>query len=237
MKIYVNGCSFTYGDELITPATSSWPALLAQKLNAEVVNDAVSGGTNYRTVYRTIKNSKEDFDLYIIAWTTYARFTFYKSNNNFEINFNPQLKNNIYGSENFYTAWGETLYKVWYNELYSFKLWLQQIIQLQAVIDKPLLMINTMHNNIAKWFSPNDTFISNTKSLINFDIMPDEEILAEYEEIQYYSSLIDKNNFYNWGRFYIMQLCDQFPCGPGGHILESGHQCLSELIYKHLCSK
>lgn len=46
MKIYVNGCSFTYGDELITPSTSSWPALLAQKLNAEVVNDAISGGTN-----------------------------------------------------------------------------------------------------------------------------------------------------------------------------------------------
>lgn len=236
MRIYANGCSFTYGDELQS-INYAWPQLLANKLNAEIVNDAIVGGTNYRTVYRTIKHTKDNFDLYIIAWTTDTRFTFYKSDNNFEINFNPQLKNDIYGKEPFYQEWGKTLYKIWYNELYSFKLWLQQIIQLQSIIKKPYLMINTMHNNMSSWLSAKDTFIESTKALINFNIMNDEQILAEYQEIQYYSSLINKNNFYGWNNFYIKQLCEKFPCGPGGHILEAGHNYVADLIYNHLCSK
>ena len=44
MKIYANGCSFTYGDELSNPAESAWPILLADKLSGDIVNDAVSGG-------------------------------------------------------------------------------------------------------------------------------------------------------------------------------------------------
>ena len=89
MKIYTNGCSFTYGDELIDSKQTAWPAILANKLNGTVVNDAISGGTNSRTMYHTIKNIQQDYDLYLIAWTTYSRFTFYKSDNNFETNFNP----------------------------------------------------------------------------------------------------------------------------------------------------
>jgi hypothetical protein len=236
MRIYVNGCSYTYGDELQS-TNSAWPIILGNKLNATVVNDAVNGGTNQRTVYRTIKNLKEDFDLYIIAWTTNTRFTFYKSDNNFETNFNPQLTNVLYGNEDYYQKWGKTLYTVWYNELYSFKLWLQQIIQLQALIQKPYLMVNTMHNNIASWFTEKDKFINSVKSHINFHIMNDEQIFAEYDEIMYYSNLIDKDKFYRWGEFYIQQLCHQFQCGPGGHILEAGHQHLSELIHNQICSK
>ena len=143
MKIYANRCSFTYGDELVHPEQTAWPILLANKLNCTVVNNAVSGGTNSRTIYHTIKNIQQDYDLYLIAWTTYSRFTFYKSDNNFETNFNPQLKHTLYSSEKFYADWGNTLYKHWYNELYAFKLWLQQIIQLQSLLrNKNYLMIN-----------------------------------------------------------------------------------------------
>ena len=84
MRIYACGCSFTYGDELIDPTKSAWPARLAEKLSASIDNNAVSGGTNNRTVYQTIKNTQKNYDLYLIAWTTYSRFTFYKSDNNYE---------------------------------------------------------------------------------------------------------------------------------------------------------
>jgi hypothetical protein len=238
MNIYACGCSFTYGDELTHPETSAWPILLANKFKGSVVNDAVSGGTNYRTVYRTIKNLHNSYDLYLIAWTTNTRFTFYKSDNNFEINFNPQLKNNLYGKESFYRDWGEVLYKIWYNELYSFKLWLQQIVQLQAVLkNQNYLMINTMQNHLNLWLSDKPQFQYNVKKLINFDLMTDEQILDEYQEIQYYVSLIDTNKFYQWNNFAIDDLCNNFPIGPNGHILEQGHQHLAELIYNHLCSK
>lgn len=239
MKIYANGCSFTYGDELSDPSVSAWPVLLANKLGGHITNDAISGGTNYRTLYRTIKNSQL-YDLYLIAWTTTTRFTFYKSDNNFEVNFNPQLANTLYENEKFYKEWGKGLYQYWYNELYSFKIWLQQIISLQSILqanNKKFLMINTMSNNIEEWTSPKETFINNVKNLINFDVMNDSQIIDEHNEIQYYLKLIDTSKWYGWNQFYINALGSQFKCGPGGHLLEQGNQHLADLLYNHLCLK
>jgi hypothetical protein len=220
---------------LQSPNTHAWPVILANKLNANVINDAVQGGTNFRTVYQTIKNSRNDYDLYLIAWTTYSRFTFYKSENNFETNFNPQLEHALYGREEFYKNWGATLYKHWYNELYAFKLWLQQIIQLQSVLsNKNYIMINTMSNNLTKWISTRDNFISSVKDLTNFNSMNDKQIFDEYEEIQYYISLIDFSKFYMWNDFYITQLNSIFPIGPRGHMLEQGHNHLAGLLYNYV---
>ena len=239
MKIYTNGCSFTYGDELNCPNESAWPVLLATKFNGSVYNNAKSGASNSRIVFNTIKNSQNNYyDLYVIAWTTYTRFTFYKSDNNFEINFNPQLKNELYGKEKFFKQWGETLYKVWFNELYAFKQWLQEIILLQRFLNnRPYLMLNTFDNNLKLWLSDESTFIENTKSLINFDIMNDEQIFEEFKEIQYYVSCIDTSKFYLWNNFCITDLTPNFDCGPGGHLLENGHAHIADIVYNHLCSK
>jgi len=234
--IYTNGCSFTFGYEL-SDTNNSWPYLLAKKLNTTVINDAVSGGTNYRTVYQSLKNFNKNCNLYIIAWTATSRYTFYKSDNNYEINFNPLLKNQLYCDNAFYTNWGKTLYKHWHNELFSFKLWLQQIIQLQSCFEKfkkNYLMINTFPNDLSKWLAPKHKFISSVKDLINFDLMNDEQIFAEYNEIQYYIKCIDTEKFYKWNNFTINDLSQKFPIGPHGHILEDGHNHLSDLLYQHI---
>jgi hypothetical protein len=235
MRIYTNGCSFTYGDELKSPNDSAWPVLLSKKLNGQIVNDAVSGGTNQRTVYRTIKNLEKEFDLYIIAWTTYSRFTFYKSDNNFEINFTPTLTHSDYKDKSSYRDWGKILYTEWYNELYAFKLWLQQIIQLQAVLkNKNYLMINTTPNRLKFWLTDKDHFIDSVKKFINFSLMNDEQIFEEFREIQYYTSIIDNSKFYQWREFAITDLCSNYLSGPGGHILEDGHAHVANLIYNHI---
>jgi hypothetical protein len=234
MRIYTVGCSFTFGDELADPYNSAWPALLAKKMNASVFNDGTSGGSNSRIVYRTIKNLSKDFDLYIIAWTTNTRFTFYKSDSNEEIHFNPHLVHQKYEKETYYRDWGKTLYSVWFNELYAFKLWLQQIIQLQSVIKKPYLMVNTFDNYLEAWLSDKNAFIASTGPFIDIDLMGRDQIMKEYEEIQYYNSLINKNTFYKWNEFSMHQLCHQFECGPHGHFLEEGHTYMSDLIYNHL---
>ena len=235
MKIYTIGCSFTYGDELSNPTKTSWPALLQEKYKCQLINDAVNGGSNQRTVYRLIKSLQENFDLSIVAWTTYSRFTFYKSNNNNEVNFNPQLNSPIFNNNTLFKNWGETLYRVWYNELYAFKLWLQQIIQLQSLLKhKNYLMINTMPNQLSSWLVPADKFIESTKHMVNIDHMNDEQLLAEYREIQYYVSLIDTTKFYKWADFAITELKSSFETGPGGHILEKGHAHLANLIYNHI---
>lgn len=232
MKIYVNGCSFTFGDELADPKKSSWPMLLG---NHDIVNDAMSGGTNQRIVYKTIKNSCNNYDLYLIAWTTYTRYTFYKSDNNYETNFNPQLRHTLYSGEQFFKDWGKTLYMHWYNELYAFKLWLQQIIQLQNFLrGKNYLMINAFHNHLNDWSAKWPDFISAVENLVNFSVMNDEQLLDEYREIQYYINLIDTTKFYKWGEFYLSGLPETFERGPNGHFLEEGHIYVSNLIKNQL---
>ena len=57
-------------------------------------------------------------------------------------------------------------------------------------------MINTFDNNLSKWLAPEDEFIQQTKDLLNFDNMNDDQIFAEYQEIQYYIKLIDTSKFY-----------------------------------------
>ena len=74
MRIYACGCSFTYGDELNNPNISSWPALLANKLQASINNKAVGGGTNDRTIYHTIKNIKNNYSSIKCSVTIYFRF-------------------------------------------------------------------------------------------------------------------------------------------------------------------
>lgn len=98
-------------------------------------------------------------------------------------------------------------------------------------------MINTVDNNLNKWAVPRDQFIDSIKKFINFDVMDDEQIFAEYDEIQYYIKQIETSTFYNWGTFTIRSLCDQFETGPRGHFLTAGHQHVADLIHKHICSK
>ena len=52
MRLYFNGCSHTFGDDL-TDRNCAWPALISKKLNCEFVNDAASGGSNDRIMYKT----------------------------------------------------------------------------------------------------------------------------------------------------------------------------------------
>lgn len=234
--IYINGCSFTYGDELLDK-TKAWPYLLAKKMQTPMFNDSISGGTNHRILYRTIKNLQDPYNFYLIAWTSNTRYTFYKADNNFEVHFDPKLKNNQYSQEKFYQIWGQNLYRYWHNELYATKLWLQQILQLQAMFEKnkkKYLMINTFPNNLSIWLESKDKFINSVKHLINFDLMTDDQIFEEYEEIQYYTKCIDQKTFYKWNEFDIISLCEKFPVGSRGHLLEAGHQYLANLLFEYI---
>jgi lysophospholipase L1-like esterase len=237
MKIYVAGDSWVYGDGLKSPNTQAWPAVLGNKLGAEVYNDSCLSGSNEHFVYRAIKHLEKDIDLYIIVWTSVAKFTFYKSDNNFEAHFNPLLVHKFFGEEDYYKIWGRTLFQVWYNRLYAFKLWLQQIIQLQTMFiryNKNYLMLNTHYNDLDRWLNPWPEFIDSVKKLINFDLMTDEQIRAEYDEIQFYLRQIDTNRFYGWNSFYLHQLKSILIANNhwlGNHPTADGHMYIADMLY------
>jgi hypothetical protein len=244
MNLYFNGCSFTFGDELQDPKNSAWPALVADSLKCQFLNDAVSGGSNDRIVYKTLLASG-NYDYFFIAWTTYARFTEYNPVDNFEINFSPQLNldpslhftNDLKTNYKKYKNYGELYYKHWFNELYQFKKWLQQIILLQSFLSvhkKKYLMLNTMCNNLHRWLQHADLFIVSTRDLIDFfDYVNDEQLLQEQKQIQQLVSLIDKSKFIGWNEWSITSLRTDYPCGPRGHILEDGHQAVAKKVLEY----
>jgi hypothetical protein len=92
MSLFFIGCSQTHGDDLTDPANAAWPALIAQQRKKSFLNAATSGGTNDRIMYHTIKNI-DKFDEFYIAWTAVNRFTRYRAENNYEINFTYISKN------------------------------------------------------------------------------------------------------------------------------------------------
>lgn len=232
MKLYFNGCSHTYGDDLADPSTQAWPAIVANKIGCDFLNDAVSGGTNDRTVYRVIKNI-DLYDKFYIAWTYTSRFINYDKNNNYEVAYNPALVNNLFNSRNDFIKYGELHYKLFYNELFNFKLWLQQIILLQLYLknkSKKYIMINAAHNFIHRWTVEWQEFNNSVKSLLCFDLMNDDQLFAEYVEINKLVEQIDFTNFLGWGVFTIRGLSGHFSVGPTQHLLTEGHQAVANYI-------
>ena len=115
MRLYFNGCSHTFGDDLVEPTLHSWPAVLSHKINCDFVNDSQSGGTNDRIMYRTIKHI-DQFDKFYIAWTYTTRFTRYRSDNNHDVNFNPLLIHSVYGDCYEFKKYGELHYKFYHQK-------------------------------------------------------------------------------------------------------------------------
>lgn len=235
MRLYFNGCSHTWGDDLEDPANQSWPAVISQRLKNDFVNDSQSGGTNDRIMYRTIKNI-DQFDKFYIAWTYTSRFTRYRSDNNHDVNFNVQLKHNLYGSDPNFKNYGKMHYQTWHNELYNFKIWLQNIILLQTLFkskNKKYTMVNADNNSIDRWSVDWPAFNNSVKSLLCFDLMSDDELMSEHLEIQSLIGQIDLSNFIGWGQWWLTYMKKHYPVGPSNHLLSDGHNAIAEYILKH----
>lgn len=234
MKLYFNGCSHTFGDDLLD-RSNAWPAIVAKKENCQFLNDAMSGGTNDRIVYRTIKNANK-FDKFYIAWTYTSRFTRYRSDNNHDVHFTPQLINDMYGHTSEFKDYGKIHYKIWHNELYAFKIWLQNIILLQRYfesIKKPYVMLNSDHNHTSQWSVDWNLFNNSVKSLVCFDLMNDQQLYDEHLEIQNLISQIDTTHYIGWNSWWITSLIGQYPIGQTGHLLENGHVAVANYVLTH----
>lgn len=234
MKLYFNGCSHTFGDDL-PDKNLAWPSLVANHYKHEFINDSIGGGTNDRIKYRTIKYA-DQFDKFYIAWTYTSRFTRYRSDNNHDVNFNVQLMDNFYGKTAEYQQYGKMHYSIWYNELYAFKLWLQDIILLQRFfesIKKPYVMINSSNNSIDRWSAGCDLFNDSVKSLVCFDLMNDEQLYNEHLEIQQLIKQIDLSKYIGWNSWWLIKMADNYPTGKTGHLLAEGHRATAQYIIEH----
>ena len=75
-RLIVNGCSFTYGDELDDPFNQCWGKLTADKLGIPFTNLASPGAGNDRVLRTTLDHlyqSTEPHPLYVIAFSYAVR--------------------------------------------------------------------------------------------------------------------------------------------------------------------
>ena len=235
MRLYFNGCSHTYGDDLENPKQDARPAVIAKKKNCDFVNFSTSGGTNDLIKYQTVKYAN-DFDKFYIAWTYTSRFTRYRADNNHQVNFNPNLIHSMYSKDPDFKIYGKLHYKVWHNELHVFKTWLQDVILIQRFLEnlkKSYIMISTDNNLIERWTVDWPNFNSSVKSLLCFDSMDDKQLMSEHQEIQRLLTQIDFSKYIGFNTWWLTIMLSQYPVGPTRHLLEEGHLATAEYILKY----
>ena len=79
MKIYFDGCSWTWGAELEDPYQSRFSKIISDKLGAEEYNISKRGASNHRIVRQLLVDHKNisEFDLVIIQLTLPHREEYY----------------------------------------------------------------------------------------------------------------------------------------------------------------
>jgi len=79
MKIYFDGCSWTWGSELENNEEERYPKLICDHLGAEEINFSMCGGSNDRIVRNLlVENDIEKYDVAFIQMTYSARTEYLK---------------------------------------------------------------------------------------------------------------------------------------------------------------
>ena len=87
MKLYFNGCSFVWGDELEDRKNEAFPFLLQKKINCEILNDSLNGISNQRILRTTLLRDLKGYTA-IIGFTSLYRTEYFSENKNW-LRINP----------------------------------------------------------------------------------------------------------------------------------------------------
>lgn len=237
MKVYFNGCSATFGDELEDPATQAWPHILSQHYGYDYFNDAVRGGSNPRIWARTIDNL-DNYDKFYIQWTMASRFTLYDPSNQWEVNFTHMLENTDYKNKHYFINFGKYYFTYWNNPYQNYVQLLRQIVSLQNLFRekrKPYLMMMGP-TKIAPPFNfdfslpPREQFGEFIHPVINIDPIPDSMLDEWYNNIQRLISQIDLSTFMHHGKWALNSVSNRHANLPRGHGDPACHREWADII-------
>jgi len=216
MKVLIVGDSFTYGEELSDRTQTAWPYLLAKQNVWQVTNQGKGGGSNDRNIRIVFDEIENNYDLIIVAWTTYDRFEINRTNNNGLSETIDPLDISITLAEKIDFKWALEYYLNHNDRFYNYQKWLRQIILLQSYLkqrDQKYIFCNT------------------------FGIWSDLREV-EYEnfmdKLSTLTKQVDGEYHVGWPQWGMLDWMGDCPKGPGGHPLELGHQRIAERINEHI---
>lgn len=132
----------THQQEIASPSKYAWPALLAKKLNTDVVNLGLVGGSNDRIFRLAVKETvKKKYDLVVCAWTSVDRFDVTLNGNDLALS----AGTSTHWRKEF--PWVTEYVANHYNREFSEEKWLTQVLALQAYfdsIDQPYLFVKSI---------------------------------------------------------------------------------------------
>ena len=76
VKLYTNGCSWVWGDELLDRENESFPNLLKNRLNCELTDKSKNGSDNQRILRDVLSRDLTDHFV-IIGWAGITRYEYY----------------------------------------------------------------------------------------------------------------------------------------------------------------
>ena len=210
------GDSFTYGEEL-EDRDLAWPTVLAEQLQATVINLGQPSASNDNILRKTFEfliNPLNDVpDLVVVAWTNLGRSEWADELGIYDIW--PGYNGNMFTRNG--ATWRHellTYINKYHDTVYFYKKFLQQVILLQNFLQNKnikYVMLNTIQNEYYKHkFFDGKTWY--------FDQINQEQFLG-----------FDKEGMAEWTY--------GLPQGPNGHFLEAGHKQVAEKIYEHVNSR
>ena len=205
MRVMAVGDSFTYGDEL-SDINQAWPYLLSKKIKYEITNFGKPSAGNTSMV-RTVVDEIKNYDLFIIAWSHFARIEFADEHGVYDTW--PGASNLAVTDDIAYRKELTTYLTRHHNDTYLYNQYLINIILLQQFLkcnNKKYIMLDSFGNNIKR---------------IN---------TAEWNSL----SQINTTNYIGWPSSTMMEWTYQLPKGPKGHFLEEGHAIVADKIYEHI---
>lgn len=215
--IYAIGDSFTYGDELPSQDLA-WPALLAKRLNKQIINKGRPATGNNRMVKRALDAIIEKSEMVIIGWSDCNRVEFGDEIGIYDI---WAGRNWRLAQSNDHTHRIQLIkYLTAYDfPQYYYANWLRQIILIQNMCkfhNIPCVMFIACGSH-----EHHKHFSNQFDNLVNF--------------IDH--SMFVTDMFTSVNEWVYNAPAGPAKLGPNGHPLEQGHEIIADKIYEHIRNK
>jgi hypothetical protein len=213
--LYINGDSWSYGDELGDESEdyrnkNNFAGLIAKHYNIKLINGSKSGSSNQGILRRSLQDltkliSQGEVPLVLIGWSAIHRFELFNTKENCWNNFYPgdlsvgdyhkNLSNIIFGHYSTDES-DKELYVTYVTSLQSFL----------KLHDIPYLMFNVFESS-----PPTDK-----------------------DALELHSKMLDLNQLLSIDLSSFLKCYPNVKSGPNKHPLEEGHRLISEFLIQHI---